>query len=172
MATHSSWREAVADLRKLTRDATHQQRKLAKPAGLRLPKELPQLVAAARLKVTLASELCLRRVLPSTDTQLEFLASLDRRRAEDPRVEADHHEAGAWIEFLLLKRREKGLERLRLEAGDIVQVNDFAGVRLAAVVSIADDGRVHFKGGQVRVRGLTNSLLNAEKERIQKERSY
>jgi hypothetical protein len=148
MPTHSTWRGAVAELRKITGSTTGQQRKLATLADIRLPKGLPKLIAAARLKVALATELCFPSVLPGTDGQLEFLATLNAKRARDSRVRVDHYEAGAWIEFYLLKRRQEALERLRLEAGDIVQVRDSEGSRLAEVFSISNDGRVHFKGGQ------------------------
>lgn len=47
MATYDNWREAFNDLRKLTRRVTPQQQKLAATAGVRLSKDLPQLVAAA-----------------------------------------------------------------------------------------------------------------------------
>jgi hypothetical protein len=148
MSTHSSWREAVAELRKITAGATSQQQKLATLVGIRLPKVLPKLIAAARLRVAIASELCSPSALRSSDGQLEFLATLNEKRARDSRVRADHYEAGAWIEFHIFKLRQEALERLRLEAGDIVQIKDSEGSRLWEVSSISSDGRVHFKGGQ------------------------
>ncbi len=148
MPTHRTWREAVADIREAIRPVTSQQLRLAKIANIQLPKDLPKPVAAARLSVALAAELCFPSVLPSTDEQLGLLASLNAKRARDSGVKADYHEAGAWIEFYFLKRRLEALERLRVEAGDIVQITDSAGSRLEEVVSIASNGRVHFKGGQ------------------------
>jgi hypothetical protein len=79
---------------------------------------------------------------------LDFLSSLNAKRARDPLVQADQEEAKAWIEFHLLKRRLEALERLRPEAGDIVQIKDSGGNWLGEVVSIAGNGRIHFKGGQ------------------------
>jgi hypothetical protein len=50
MPSHSSWCGAVASLRKATAGVTREQRTLAAKAGLKLPKRLPKLVAAARLR--------------------------------------------------------------------------------------------------------------------------
>jgi len=97
--------------------------------------------------MALATELCFAATSPSTDGQLEFLSNLNTQRARHPHVQASQHEAEAWIEFYLLKRRQQGLERLQLEAGDIVEVKDSGSERLEEVVSIASNGRVHFKGG-------------------------
>jgi Domain of unknown function (DUF4263) len=148
MPTHSTWRRAVRELRKSTGRTTTQQRRLATLAGIRLPKGLPKIVAAARLKAALATELCLSPVLPSSEGQLEYLATLNAKRAQNSRVKADHHEFGGWLEYHLLKRRQDALERLRLETGDVVEVRDSAGNRLREVVSVTSDGRVLFKGGQ------------------------
>lgn len=148
MATYDNWREAVNDLRNLTRKVTTEQQKLATNAGVRLPKNLPQLVAAARLKAALAAELCLPTNVASSEGQLELLYGLDAKRACDPLVRTDQGEAGAWILFHLLMRRQQSLERLRLMAGDIVEVKDSVERRLGEVVSISSEGRVLFKGGQ------------------------
>jgi hypothetical protein len=145
--THPSWRLAVAELRKATARVTREQRTLAAKAGLKLSKRLPKLVAAARLKVAYASALCIDPVHPPTDSQLEFLSGLNEKRAGDSNVLADHLEAEAWINFYLLKRREENLEKLQIEAGDIVQIEDSGGTRLEEVASITTDGRIYFRGG-------------------------
>jgi hypothetical protein len=145
MPTHSSWRGAVAALREVTRTVTSQQLKLAAHVGIQLPKALPQLVAASRLRMALASELGFSKH-PSSDYQLDFLASLNGTRARNPLAQADQQEAAAWIAFYLLKRRRQDLSRLRLEAGDIIEITD-GNERLEEVVSIGSDGRLHFKGG-------------------------
>ena len=147
MPLHATWREAVAILRKSTAGVTREQRKLAVRAGIKFPKKLPKLVAAARLKVAFSEQLCLAPVRPTTDLRLDFLASLNRKCAENPQVRANQFEAEAWTEFYLLKRRQKTLERLRLESGDIVQIEDSGGVRLEEVASITSDGRIYFRGG-------------------------
>jgi len=148
MTTYSSWRNPVENLRKATQRVTPEQVKLAAFAGIELPKTLPQLVAAARLKLALANELSLPRTTPAGNGQLEFLESLNKAKARDPNVHADHEEARAWIEFYLLERRLKALEQLCIEAGDIVEVKDSSGNRVEEVVSISDNGRVNFRGGQ------------------------
>jgi hypothetical protein len=165
--THPSWRLAVAELRKATAGATREQRTLAAKAGLELSKRLPKLVAAARLKVAYASALCIDPVHPPADSQLEFLSGLNEKRARDSNVLADHLEAEAWINFYLLKRRKENLEKLQIEAGDIVQIEDSGGTRLEEVASIATDGLIYFRGGHgarewpdrvtVKARGSDNS---------------
>jgi hypothetical protein len=115
--------------------------------GIKLPQNLPKIVAGARLRVAYARELCLGDVRPASNTQLDFLSTLNEKRALDCRVQSDHIEAGAWIEYYLFKQRLDSLERLRLESGDIVQIEDFSGTRFEEVVSITNDGRVYFRGG-------------------------
>jgi hypothetical protein len=136
MPTHPSWRVAVANLRNLTAGVTPKQRKLAARVGLQLPKSLPRLVAAARLKVAYSAELCTEPVQPATDSQLDYLSDLSKERGGDAEVHASRIEASAWIEFYLMKRRREALEKLRLEAGDIVQIEDSGGVRHEEVASL------------------------------------
>ena len=146
-ARSPSWRVAVANLRNLTAGVTPKQRKLAARVGLQLPKSLPRLVAAARLKVAYSAELCTEPVQPATDSQLDYLSDLNKKRAGDAEVHASRIEASAWIEFYLMKQHREALEKLRLEAGDIVQIEDSGGVRHEEVASIAIDGRIFFRGG-------------------------
>lgn len=146
MPTHVSWRAAVAALRQATGPTTNKQRNLAADAGTKLPRALPQFVAAARLQAAYAAELCVEPPTATPDYELEYLATLDAKRARDPRVKADRREAEAWIKFLLFKRRQEALERLQLEAGDIVEIKRSAG-QLGAVASIGGTGRIYFKGG-------------------------
>ncbi len=101
MSTYPSWRVAAENLRKLTSGITRKQRELAARVGLKLPKSLPSLVAAARLKEAYATELCIEPIQPATDSQLEFLSNLNKKRARDPQVTASRIEASAWIDFYL-----------------------------------------------------------------------
>lgn len=145
---HSSWRGAVANLRKAVERVTPEQHKLAIRARIKLAKELPKIVAASRLKTALGDELFTDAVRQTSDLRLDALSRLNAHRARDSRVKADHHEAEAWITFYTLDRRRKALSRLRLEAGDIVEVEDFENGHLEEVASISDEGRVYFRGGQ------------------------
>ncbi len=138
---------AAENLRKLTSGITRKQRELAARVGLKLPKSLPSLVAAARLKEAYATELCIEPIQPATDSQLEFLSNLNKKRARDPQVTASRIEASAWIDFYLRKKHYEALERLRLVTGDIVQIKNSGGARHEEVVSIAIDGRIYFRGG-------------------------
>src|SRR5260221_7492451 len=94
--THSTWRAAVASLRKETGTITSKQLKLARAIRLKLPPQLPRLVAAARLKRAYSAELCSEPIHPATYSQLDYLSGLNAKRARDSRVRADHTEAGAW----------------------------------------------------------------------------
>src|SRR6266849_1005760 len=136
MPTHPNWRVVVQNLRKATGNVTPKQLKLARAVGLKLPRNLPKLVAAARLRIAYGDEFCTPPTHPPTDSQLEFLSSLDKRRALDARVVSDRNEAEAWIMFHLLNRRRRSLERLQLEAGDVVQIEDSGGTRIEEVASI------------------------------------
>ena len=51
--TRENWREAVAAIQQTTRPATARQHRLAAIAGIALPKDMPQLVAAVRLQTAL-----------------------------------------------------------------------------------------------------------------------
>jgi len=149
MATYRSSREAVEELRAQTGAITSQQMALLEHLGLKIEACVPKIVAAARLHVALASHLCLPADTAASESALNFLADLNPQKAADPRVVDSQAEAAAWIRFSLLERRVQCLERLLgLEAGDIVEISDSAGGRLAEVTSIGGDGRVYFKGGQ------------------------
>jgi hypothetical protein len=137
----------VQNLRKATGRVTPKQLKLARAVGLKIPRNLPKLVAAARLRIAYGDELCTPPTLPPTDTKLEFLSSLDKRCAQDSRVVSDRIEADAWIIFYLLKRRMASLEKLQLQAGDVVQFEDSEGTRIEEIASINSDGRIYFRGG-------------------------
>lgn len=147
LSTHPTWRGAVENLRKLTSSVTPKQRSLAVKAGISLPRNLPAIVAGARLRVAYSGELCVDDVRSASYGQLEYLSTLNEKRARDSRVKSDHIEAGAWIQYYLFKRRLDSLKRLRLESGDIVRVEDLSGIRFEEVVSITNDGRVYFRGG-------------------------
>jgi hypothetical protein len=55
--TRDNWRNATADIEQATAPATERQHQLAAVAGLTLPKEIPQLVAAARLQTALGADI-------------------------------------------------------------------------------------------------------------------
>ena len=54
-------------------------------------------------------------------------------------------EAEAWVTYLRLLRRQKCLLKMKLQAGDIVELSDGEKVEVS---SIDGDGRVFFKGGR------------------------
>jgi hypothetical protein len=105
-----------------------------------------RLVAAARLQNALGTEPGLGDPAPANEIQHEILEDLGSSDEADP-LPADRREADAWIECLRLKARCRALERLQIEAGDIVKVESSDYDRLEEVSSIGNDGRVYFKGG-------------------------
>jgi hypothetical protein len=143
---HESWRDAVAQIQQATSTTTARQKELAKIARIELPASLPRLVAAARLQNALCTELGLGDPAPANEIQHEILEDLRSRDEADP-LPADRREADAWIECLRLKARCRALERLQIEAGDIVKVESSDDDRVEEVSSIGNDGHVYFKGG-------------------------
>ena len=148
MSTYRSSRKAIEELRAQIGPVTGPQMALVEHLGLKIELGLPKIVAAARLHVALASHLCMSADNPTSESALQFLADLNPQKAADVRVADSQAEAAAWIRFFLLERRIQCLERLGLEAGDIVELRDSGGVRLAEMISIGGDGRVYFRGGQ------------------------
>lgn len=145
---HDNWRDAVADIRIATAGITPTQRQLASVAGVSLPEGLPKLVAAARLKAALGSELSIDPAIARSDIHDDIIGELETNdlRADPP--PADGREADAWIYFLRLKHRQRHLERLQLHAGDIVEVSGSPSLEVVEVSSIGDDGSIYFKGGR------------------------
>ncbi len=144
---HDNWCAAVKVIHKMTGTITRKQRQLADFAKIKLPENLPQLIASARLQTALASELNLPAPSPCTENQLKLISSLetDENRAF-PEPE-NYLEADAWITFLYLKKRQRNLEQLKVESGDLLEVNGSKDPKVAAVSSIGSDGRIYFKGG-------------------------
>ena len=140
--THDSWHRAVADIRDATGTVTGRQKELATVAGITLPAQLPRVVAGARLQAAFSSELGIPLPGPCNPIQQEIIDSLESDVAPLDRVEAE-----AWINFLRLKKREKALEELELQAGDIVEVSGPDGDNFREVSSIGSSGRVYFTGG-------------------------
>ncbi|MDP1823906.1 MAG: DUF4263 domain-containing protein [Archangium sp.] len=137
---HPVWRDAVREIDERTRTATDLQKRLARLAGLSLPKRLPRLVAAARIQAALRNELDLSVSPPCNEDQLRYIRELKPNFRLTP---SDHREAEAWINHLWLQGRRAALKTLRLEAGDIVEARGAPEV----VSSIGGTGRIHFKGG-------------------------
>jgi hypothetical protein len=146
---HDNWRDAIADIDSITGTVTSRQKALAAVAGIELPDDLPQLIAQLRLRAALADDLGLpysgSRGGECSDSQLELIENL--KGDSDIDVSAlDEGEASAWIGYFYLKARRRALEKLQLEAGDIVEVTGFPG-QFEQVSSIGSNGRIHFKGG-------------------------
>ncbi len=144
---YDNWRTALAEIANATGVATTKQHKIAALAEMKLPRNLPQLVAAARLQSALGSEIGAPEAAEVREVQEEIIQDLSTRSLRATSKPQDSREAEAWITYLRLKRRQKAIEKLRLSAGDIVEVNGNNGRQIAEVSSIGSNGRIHFKGG-------------------------
>jgi hypothetical protein len=142
--TRNNWRDAVADIQQTTRPTTTRQHQLATIAGIALPQNLPQLVAAARLQAALGADIGSTDEFDVDQVQQDILAALETPTLRVTTPPEDHTEADAWIAVLRLKRRQQALENLELMAGDIVELD--GADQVYEVSSIGSNGRVYFKG--------------------------
>lgn len=142
--TRNNWRDAVADIQQTARPTTTRQHQLATIAGLALPQDLPQLVAAARLQAALGADIGSIDKFDMNGLQQEILAALETPSFRVTTPPEDRTEADAWIAVLRLKRRQEALETLALMAGDIVELG--GADQVYEVSSIGSNGRVYFKG--------------------------
>jgi hypothetical protein len=145
--TYDDWRAASADIGRTTGPATEKQHQIAAVAGVKLPKNLPLLVAAARLYSALGIEIGAPEGAEVREVQEEIIQDLSTRSLRGASKPLDSREAAAWITHLRLERRKKALEKLQLSAGDIIEINTNDGRRTGEVSSIGGDGRVYLKGG-------------------------
>ena len=139
-----TWHEADEVLAAATGTATLEQQELGKLADTLIPSNIPKIVAAAMLRLTLSEELNLppqRPVSGRYEARLQIL-----QRSSDPLISPrTDEEAEAWVTYLRLMRRRESLSELKLNEGDIVKT--VAGA-IAEVASIGQDGRVYFRGGR------------------------
>lgn len=142
--TRDNWRDAVEDIEQSTAPATERQHELAAVAGTTLRKEMPQLVAAARLQTVLGADIGLGDEAEISEVYEELMASLQTPTLRITTPAGNRAEARAWIAYLYLKRRQSALERLELTAGDIVEID--GSDQVSEVSSIGSHGRVYFRG--------------------------
>jgi hypothetical protein len=141
--TFRTWSDAVKAIDGATGPATTKQLELARQAGVRIPNDIPKIVAAAKLRVALAEELNLPPARPFSD-RYENRLDILHRPSDPPIAPQTEEEAYAWVEHLRLMRRRESLTELRINEGDVVKIK--AG-EVVQVSSIGPDGRVFFKGG-------------------------
>ena len=154
----------VAAIRALTGPATERQRELAQVAGIDCPPDLPQAVAAARLRTAFATELDMPAVGEPSQSQTELISVFsDFAPNGVPPKPRDNREADAWLKFLWLQSRAYALETLQLEAGDVVERPSRDG-ELSEVSSIGSDGRVYFRGGMGRGAWPDELLVRARRD--------
>jgi hypothetical protein len=142
--TRDNWRDAAADVEQVTAPTTERQHQLGAVAGITLPKEMPQLVAAARLQTALGADIGSGDEVDIDEVYADLMASLQTPTLRITTPAENRAEARAWIAYLYLKRRQHALERLELMAGDIVGID--GSEQVAEVSSIGSQGRVYFRG--------------------------
>ena len=168
-----TWNEVVALIRPLLDKATNDQGKLIDLLNLDLSKEMPRLVVAAKLRDQLADVINLPLSSKPNARVLSFIEFL--KKDQDGKIEPQSNaEAEAWLHHLRLLRRVEHLERIKIEAGDIVEIQ--SENCFAEVSSIGEEGRIYFKGGYgfgswpdlltVRARRNDNS---SEAERVREK---
>ena len=141
---YENWQKAVAAIESYTALVTNQQKELAGLARLTIPDETPQLVAAALLRSALTTELNLADPKPVSEYQHSLIEVL-LQPGDIYFSPSSDIEATAWITHLRLVRRRECLEDTKLVQGDTVET---INGEVAEVSSIADDGRVFFRGGK------------------------
>ena len=141
-----TWRDAVADIELAATRATARQHQLASVAGISLPAEMPQLVAAARLQSALGNDIGTEGTFEIHHAQLQLMEALQTTEFRITTPALNRAEARGWIAYLYLRRRQKALRRLELNAGDVVGYPEVDGA--FEVSSIGSDGRVYFKGAR------------------------
>jgi hypothetical protein len=139
-----TWQEADKALEVSTGPATSRQNEIAKQIGIEISPDVPTLVFAAILKVSLATELDLPEPSAMSDRYEDRLFKLLRPYDTFFSPKTDE-EAYAWVKHLRLVRRRENLSALELKEGDIVITS--VG-EVAEVSSIGHEGRVFFKGGR------------------------
>ena len=167
-----TWSEAVATIRQFLGTPTSDQLRLLDLLGLQISKDIPRLVVAAKLRDHLAKDIALPIPTEPGARELARIKFLKQDQDGDVKPQS-HSEAEAWVDHLRLLRRVEHLERIKIEAGDIVEIPTEG--RFAEVSSIGEDGRVYFKGGhgagswpdllEVRAKQIDNSPT-AEEMRV------
>jgi hypothetical protein len=138
-----TWKEAVEKIRPILGNATSSQQSLIVYLGVEISRDLPRLVVAAKLRDHLAENLALPSIVEPSS---RFIALIEILKKHDENIKPQSaSEAEAWVNHLSLLRRVEHLERIKIEAGDIVEIPTEG--RFAEVSSIGDEGRVYFKGG-------------------------
>lgn len=139
----SDWRDADTELAAALDVASPRQRSVAAAIGVQVAARTPKIVAAARLREALRSDLGLLARGPVTDESLQLIRQL-WVGTKKPVAPKTREETDGWIEYLFLKRRLTALRKLAPVAGDVIATS--AG-DYAMIASIGGNGRLYFKGG-------------------------
>ncbi len=138
----------MRSLRAQTSGATERQHDLARLAGHELPRRLPRLVAAARLRTWFTEDLALQSSTEIPDWLVEALQDIEYQTGRKPTSTPENRDvAESWLQHLRLQMRIERLVDMPLCHDDIVQRGDTVE-DLLLVSSITDDGAIWFRGGR------------------------
>src|SRR5215831_13524919 len=110
--TRNNWQDAAADIQQTAQPVTARQHQLAKIAGIALPQDMPQLVAAARLQTALGADIGSIDEFDINEVRIDILAALETPTFRITTPPENRTEADTWISFLRLKRRQHALQNL------------------------------------------------------------
>jgi len=148
--SYASWTDAIKEIRIHVGRTTATQHRLAKVAGILLPKSLPALVAAVRLQIALRAHLALGSRGAAREDQVEYLRGLLIGQDKRCLKSESHEEAVAWMQYWHLKRRSIALRELHFAAGDLVRGEHAAPEEVDEISSIGGDGTVWLCGRGAR----------------------
>jgi hypothetical protein len=98
--TRDNWRDATTDIEQAAAPATERQHQLAAVAGITLPKEMPQLVAAARLQTALGADIGSDDEAGIDEVYEDLMASLQTPTLRITTPAGNRAEARAWITWI------------------------------------------------------------------------
>lgn len=148
----------MRSLRAQTSRATERQHDLARLAGHELPRRLPRLVAAARLRTWFTEDLALQSSTEIPDWLVEALQDIEYQTGRKPTSTPENRDvAESWLQHLRLQMRIERLVDMPLCHDDIVQRGDTVE-DLLLVSSITDDGAIWFRGGDEVIPNPTRIL--------------
>lgn len=156
LMTYPDWLEPARLLREVTGPATKEQLRVAEALGVQYSGQ-PRAVFSAVIEAWLQPTLWLKRPLPATDRQVDFLEQLGHH---DDSGSLLRPVASAWIDHYLSLRTATDLEALKPRRGDRLHYENLAAhpetgevIDLGGEVtvsSIGARGLVYFRGGNGR----------------------
>lgn len=141
---------AIATLGRLTGPASAKQRHLGLLAGVsEAILQYPSIVVSAYLLDAFREPLAIPSPTAASETQMEMLRDVCPSELSDP--QPSRRVVSAWIEYSFLQERLSALNRMQLEAGDLVSRSLLPESQVFEVSSIGEHGVVWLRGRGGRV---------------------